>query len=205
MSERNRLFAIIGLGLLVVLVIVALVVGLLRKKPAAPAPAAPAPVEAPQGGLEVSGSTPPAEKPSTVTDLLKFTLPSFASLPPEIAGPSQTAELFAERYGSYSNQSEYQNLRDLLPIMTDRFRRESEAKLAALPTGAPAEYVGVTSVKLSSKLVATDDARDRARVNVLVQETKTTASAPPTTSYRTYVVHLVKVNDEWKVDSIETE
>jgi hypothetical protein len=204
MSERNRLFALIGLGLIIVLAIVALVIGLM-KKPAAP-PAEPAPVEEPQGGLEVAGTVPDDERPIRVLEgnPLRLDLPTFEDLP-EVAGPSQTAELFAERYGSFSNQSEYQNLRDLLPIMTERFRRESEAKLAAVPAGTPTQYVGVTSVKLSSKVVATDDASGRARVSVLVQETKTTASEPPTTSYKTYIVRLQKEGDEWKVDSIGTE
>ena len=39
-------------------------------------------------------------------------------------------ELFAERYGSYSNQGDFQNLRDLLPVMTSKYRTQTEASLA---------------------------------------------------------------------------
>lgn len=50
---------------------------------------------------------------------------------PEEDEVKRLASSFAERYGSYSNQTDFANLESLAPFMTDRFRRQTEAFVAA--------------------------------------------------------------------------
>lgn len=50
---------------------------------------------------------------------------------PEEDEVKRLASSFAERYGSYSNQTNFANLESLVPFMTDRFRRQTEAFVAA--------------------------------------------------------------------------
>jgi hypothetical protein len=114
----------------------------------------------------------------------------------------QMAELFAERYGSYSNQGEYQNLRDLLPVMTARFRQETEAFLATAAPASGAAFEGVTSVKVSTDVRSIDE--DSAIIAVSLQQERTNGSAV-TTGYRTLRMELLKVGEDWRVDRASWE
>jgi hypothetical protein len=196
MSERNRLLAVIALIVAAFLVIVALILRLFFLRPAAPEPEPePEATEEPVG-LESTGAVPPPTldvNPFAIVDR-----PVVEATPVEVDVAS-VASLFVERYVSYSNQSDYQNLRDLLPLMTDRFRAETEAKLDAAPPGG-GEYVGVTGTRISSKI--DDQTAAAARVSVSVQETKTVGSKAPEVSYKTYAVRLVKAGTDWKIDSV---
>lgn len=201
MSERNRLLAIIGLIVITLLVVVLIVVRLLWKAPA-PTPEPEPEAEAPSSGLTVADPNPGAASGFAVLGS-PLTPPTPAPVPVAAAeaGPIPTAELFAERYGSYSNQSDFQNLRDLLPLMTQRYRDETEAKLAK-PSPPAEEYLGVTSLKISSKIETEDTAVGKASVSVLTQQTKTVGTDAPEVGYKTYVVRLVKSGKDWKVDGI---
>lgn len=201
MSERNRLLAIIGLIFVVLLVIVGIVVRLLLR-PAQPIVTSEPEFQGPPAAsLDSAPATAPTAPARDVNPLFGLQFPDFPTDGPVKTGSTQMAELFAERYGSYSNQSDYGNLRDLLPLMTAKLRSETEAKLEAA-SGTPTEYVGVTSRKLSSKLTSGDESSDRVVIEVSVQQTKTVGTGAPEVSYKTYVVRLVKVGDDWKVDAI---
>jgi hypothetical protein len=113
------------------------------------------------------------------------------------------AELFAERYGSYSNQGDYQNLRDLLTVMTSGYRAETEAFLSTASPTPGATYEGVTSVKISSEVRSIDG--DSAAVAVNLQQTKRVGAAAPVIGYRSLRMELEQVGDDWRVDSATWE
>src|SRR5690349_18870190 len=136
MTPRNRALLIVGLALLLIGIIIAAI--LLFRPAAAPQ----APSEAIEAPTDLIGE-PPAPTES-------FANPLIAPAPQAQGATAarQMAELFAERYGSYSNQGDYQNLRDLLPVMTVSYRQSTEAFLETAPSAPPAQYEGVTSVKV---------------------------------------------------------
>lgn len=189
MTPRRRAILIVALVLLLIGILIAAILLLTRAVPTeAPLPAA-------------------EETPTDVTEPTAFSDTTFENpllLPPPPAEEQETAsqqmaELFAERYGSYSNQGDYQNLRDLLPVMTARYRRETEAFLATADPTPGATYEGVTSKKVSTDIRSDDGSS--AVIAVSLQQEKTVAGSPPTVGYRTLRMSLLKVGTEWKVDS----
>lgn len=197
MTPRRRAILIVILALLLIAAVIALVLWLLRTRPAAvapgdatvpapvvtnaPAPAAPAPAPSP-----LSPGAPAAAKGSTAA--------------------AQMAELFAERYGSYSNQGDFQNLRDLLPVMTDKYRAATEAYLSTAASVPNAPYDGVTSVKISTDVRSYDASAGKAVIAVMLQQQKRSAgSVTPAISYRSLKMSLMKVGADWRVDSAAWE
>jgi hypothetical protein len=196
MTPRRRAILIVSGFLLLVAAIIGLWLWL-RPKPAEPE------VEAPQAEAPEVEAPAAAPAPAVLANPL---IPPAPPQPDARTAAVQVAEFFAERYGSYSNQGDYQNLRDLLPIMTDGYRRATEAKLAETADDPPAAaYEGVTSVRISTKVGSLSEAAGSASVSVTLQQEKTTASGSPTVSYRVLTVALAKVGGEWKVSGVKWE
>lgn len=193
MTPRRRAILIVGLVLILIGIIVAVVFMLLRAVPKQAA--APVDVVGEPAGIEDPG----------VTEQ-KFDNPLVVAAAPAVAGATasrQMAELFAERYGSYSNQGDYQNLRDLLPVMTARYRRETEAFLATASPTPGQTFEGVTSVKISTD-VRSMGASD-AVIAVTLQQERRSGTAAPTVGYRTLRMELEKVGSDWRVDKAAWE
>ena len=123
--------------------------------------------------------------------------PPPASKQPEAV---RVAEVFASRYGSFSNQEvPFQNLTDLIPIMTDEYRAKVEAQITSVAS-APAEaYDGVTSVRVSTKIVS--ESASAAVVEVSLQQTRTNPSGT-SVGYRTLRLNMKSDGDKWLVDAV---
>jgi len=192
MTPRRRALLIVGLILILIGIIIFAV--MLLRNAMAPPPAVLAPVE--------PDLTQIAESPPAPSDFVNPLI-----VPAEAVSGStasrQMAELFAERYGSYSNQGEYENLRDLLPIMTARYRRSTETflKTAEAVPGQPFE--GVTSKKVSTQIRDLDE--DSAVIAVALQQERTSGSAAPAIGYRTLRMELQLVGSDWRVDASSWE
>ena len=110
------------------------------------------------------------------------------------------ARLFAERFGTFSNQSRYEGIGDILPITTDSFRRWiNETYLPELKQqGAGETYAGQTTKVMS---VIVDNISDNdSQVSVSVQRATTDESGVVKTEYPTLKLTLVKENDVWLID-----
>ncbi|HTK60234.1 MAG TPA: hypothetical protein VL283_03455 [Candidatus Baltobacteraceae bacterium] len=192
MTPRRRAILIVGMLLILIAIIVAAVIFLTRTlKP----PTAEAPPDVAEPATEVTTVAPEDtfDNPLIVRD---------ETVPGKTAS-QQMAELFAERYGSYSNQGDYQNLRDLLPVMTDRYRRETEAFLATAEAAPGQPYEGVTSVKISTDVRSMEE--DAAVIAVTLQQSKATGASAPTIGYRTLRMELALVGTDWRVDAAAWE
>lgn len=191
MNEKTRRNLLIALILAVVLGLALLLFLLFFRRPAA------TPTTEPAG--QPAASEPAAALPSTTNPAVAAVNPPPAA--PAKPGATPLAELFAERYGSWSTQERaYQNLIDLYPVMTAGYRAEIQELVAKSSTVPSATYSGVTSLKINSRLEdgSTDTA---ATVDVTLQQTKTGADGASTISYPVLKVELVKVGEDWKVDS----
>lgn len=195
MEERRKRTLIIVVVVLALIALIILFFLLFGRKPASPPVAAPpAQLTPAPSGLESApnktGETAVPENP--------------VALPPPPA-PKQpdavrVAEVFAQRYASYSNQEQpYQNLIDLMPVMTAGYRAATEAKVAKAVAGASAAYQGTTSAKVSSTVVSS--AATAATIDVLLQQTASSASGTDVT-YHTLRANLEKNGDAWEVDSV---
>ena len=191
MTPRRRALLIVGLLLLLIALIVAIVIFLTRSLTTPDEPAG-EPFVPPETQLE----------PVVRDEFENPLIPPEPAVQGSTAG-QQMAELFAERYGSYSNQGDYQNLRDLLPVMTDRYRASTEAFLETTETVPGQPYEGVTSVKISTDVRSIDE--DSAVIAVTLQQEKASGGAAPTIGYRTLRMELMLVGTEWRVDASQWE
>jgi len=192
--------------ILIVLIVAILVIGLVlfffrrRGTPSGETPSVPA-VNAPTGGL---GTTPGTTGTITNVPVTPPTPPPTISAEERARAEAQTlATLFVERYGSYSNQSNFQNLEDLLPLMSESFRAKTELQLEELRrvTPPPTEYIGVTTRVLSVAESLYDLPRGAAAFRASVQKSEVKGTAPPAITYPAIDVTLVREGGAWKVGS----
>lgn len=136
-------------------------------------------------------------------------VPVVTPQPPQPAGAEEIArsqlttsgKQFAERYGSFSSDGDYQNLTDLFPLMTAGMQRTAEATIAAgQRQPAPPEFTGVTTVAASTKVTVLDLASGRATVEVRAQR-QSTVGTQKTNSYETLTLSFVRSGTVWKVNA----
>jgi hypothetical protein len=134
------------------------------------------------------------------------TFPLFVDAEEEAARVSleSTAKIFAERYGSYSRESEFANVRDVLSLMSASFAAQAEA---AMDREASSDgYYGVTTRILNLTVTAMDEEKGMAEVRVNTQRAEARESAQHSTvSYQTLALAFVKEHGVWKVDGVTWE
>ncbi|MEA3249556.1 MAG: hypothetical protein U9Q03_04325 [Patescibacteria group bacterium] len=114
------------------------------------------------------------------------------------------AHSFAERYGSFSNQGDFENLKELRAFMTDSMVKEVDAYIAeasARGSGTPA-YVGMTTRALSSAMERIDEGSGTASIRVNTQRQETT-SAGTRVFYQEITIDFIRSGEIWEVDSAE--
>jgi len=122
-----------------------------------------------------------------------------ARAPAEVSVDS-LARTFSERYASYSNESDFANLYDLEPLMTDSMWRDTEAMIESLEVQDV--YHGVTSRAITITVPAMTDDDLEVTVEVLMQREDALGSPQNIEiNYETLVLDLVKESGTWKVDS----
>lgn len=117
---------------------------------------------------------------------------------------SRLAAAFAERYGSYSNQGNFENLFDLESLMTQKMWAETENFIEqnkATP-GDDSVYFGVTTKGISVNIAELDDGAGTAKITVGTQRREASGSMADNSAIKYEDLKLVfqKVNGEWKVD-----
>lgn len=111
----------------------------------------------------------------------------------------QFARAFAERYGSYSNQSNFENIKDLYGFMTEEMRsREQRAR-----SGAEGEtYLGVTTRAISSKIIS--QSGSSAVIDVITQRKEEGGRLAETRLYYQNIeISLVNAQGGWKANAAE--
>lgn len=106
---------------------------------------------------------------------------------------------FTERYGSYSNEAEFQNLLDLEPLVTSRFMAEIKTMIASIEVED--YYRAITTRVISMNITTLDETAGLASVSVTTQREEAIGS--PLNSevrYETLVLDLVKQGGVWLVE-----
>jgi len=115
----------------------------------------------------------------------------------------QMSLAFAERFGSYSNQSNYDNIRDLKIFMTSSMISWSDSYIAELTRRNTdyKNYYGITTIAISGEVKSFDDKAGKAEVIVSTQrrEINGSTSTPQTYDQNLRLV-FAKENSQWKVD-----
>jgi hypothetical protein len=116
------------------------------------------------------------------------------------AGISALAKTFAERYGSYSNESRFSNLRDLLPLMTSSFAKSTQAVIDSSET--PATYYGVTSRVVTVEVLSLDEEVGTASFELTLQREEAVGSPRDiSVSYQKLHLDFEQEDRIWKVAS----
>lgn len=127
--------------------------------------------------------------------------------PPQVADERNnlraTAKSFAELFGSFSTEGNYQNLVDAEFYMTAELKAETQAYVDQQRDKPPStSFYGTTTRALSVDIAAYDKAAGTASLTVKTQrrETGSTIGAS-TVYYQDLKLEFTKVGDAWKVRS----
>lgn len=124
--------------------------------------------------------------------------PLSGSAPIEIS-LAQQARSIAERFGSYSTDNPFENLKDLTPIITEQLRKEFDE---IIRKGVKGEFQRVLTYSTGVEPIEANDEIKRFRVPVqrIIQNSRGTEREK--SSMR---VRFVRVGEVWKADSIVWE
>lgn len=157
----------------------------------------------PAGGLPQTGNTnipaAPAGQSNTV-------IPSPKPRKEEMGENElkRMAGSFAERFGSYSNQSDYSNIEDLMIFMTGSMREWAEEYIikTAGKSGDRSIYYGITTKSVAEEVKKFDEAGGEAEILVRAQRRESAgARANSRTFYQDIAIRFVKESGAWKVDA----
>lgn len=115
---------------------------------------------------------------------------------------ARMASAFAERFGSFSNQSDYGNIRDLQIFMTASMKAWSEDYIASARAKKTqtAIYYGIAAKAVSSRVNLFDDDAGLAEILVKTQRRESAgASANNSVFYQDIIVKYARVSGVWLV------
>lgn len=115
------------------------------------------------------------------------------------------AAAFAERFGSYSNQGNFENIIDLKVLMTEKMQRWADDLVARNSAGRTDNsiYSGVTTKAISTEVPDIGSGAGAVTITVKTQRRETSGSMDGNEKivYQDLKLSLVKVGDEWKIDA----
>jgi len=183
------------------IIIIAIIYFVFLRKSAATIPANTPTANNTTNGLpaaEQIGTTTPGDKQPAGTYNIA------AETPHKLNGDDlgKQAMSFAERFGSFSNQSNYGNFTDLNIMMTDNMKTWSEKYVNDLKSKATSTaYYGITSKALTYTVKNFDDNAGKAEILVGTQRQESTEAINGGTPYiQNLDLNLVKVNGDWLFD-----
>lgn len=200
MENKKRL-----IGILAVIVIIIAIIGALffwlKRKPAAK------PVGSPNPSTQTPANLPPAATPAAQeenADTQEEQAPAPIRQETTSADLIRLAKAFAERFGSYSNQSNFNNITDLKIFMTEKMSEWADGKLIEMRKNKPAYeiYFGVTTKAVATELVSFDNNSGKSEVVVSTQRRESSGTKGNTRNYYQDInIKFVKEDNVWRVDS----
>lgn len=192
MSLRARIFIIISILVFLILGISIFLV--VKNKNKANEPQAVAPVDTTTvggngqpGSQTLIGEQAPAGLPARIA----------TSLEAEKNGATQLAKVFVERYGTYSTDNNFQNIKDVETLVTASLWSKISASMNSKNTSQ--SFVGVTTKVISADLTNWSGTRATVELKTMRTEEK---NGVATTRYQNATVEMVKQNTVWLIDKI---
>lgn len=112
---------------------------------------------------------------------------------------STIARTFVERFGSYSSESNFVNVEDILSLATDDFQDDLNDIIERARRNADDAYYGISTVIITTKVVNESASAVTLRLTTQREEA-IDDPANASVRYQDIVVHLVKVGDDWLID-----
>ena len=125
----------------------------------------------------------------------------------EVSGDdlARMASAFAERFGSFSNQSDYGNIRDLLIFMTATMKNWADNYIsdARSKKGDTSIYYGIVTKAIAATINRFDGDAGQAEILVRTQRRESAgASGNSSTFYKDIIIKFLRENGVWRVDGI---
>ncbi|MBU0530958.1 MAG: hypothetical protein ABIG32_03270 [Candidatus Uhrbacteria bacterium] len=184
MNRRNKIILIVAIILMILLALLLFWYRFLRE-PVIP------------GAVVITES--PAAEQTTLPEPNIGTPPNIPVRTTQEVSVETLTLTFTERYGSYSNEAEFQNLLDLEPLVTNRFMSEIRAMIASLQVED--YYRAITTRVISMNITELDETTGVATVSVTTQR-KEAIGSPMNSEvrYETLLLEIVKQGGVWLVD-----
>ncbi len=120
------------------------------------------------------------------------------------AGVKAVAITFVERYGSFSNQSNFENLKDLRGLMTTKFQKQIDEYLANHKQTPAKEFYAVETKLLSLDFKKFDIKKGVAEIQAKTKRIEYFSSKlKRKEKIQRADIILLKQNDKWLVDSFK--
>jgi len=208
MQADRKKMAILIIVIALIAIILIIYFGFLRKKPAATINTTASSTTQNNTALPASsanGTTTPSDAPLNhkVYDISKEPVHKVNA-----DDLGKIAMSFAERFGSFSNQSNYGNFTDLKILMTDSMKSWADKYVADLKSQPQNKnvYYGVVTTALTYSVKKYDDQSGKAEITIVTQRQESTEKINGGTPYRqNLTLSLAKVNGEWLFDKANWE
>ncbi len=118
---------------------------------------------------------------------------------PQHATPNTVARIFVERFGSYSTETDYANVDDVMPIATSSLQKRLQTLAEEARRAVAGSYYGVST----NVIKVTVESQTDAAATLLVKTQREEAfDSPGNTSvrYTDIRVEFVKVGEDWFVN-----
>jgi len=151
-----------------------------------------------------TGSTTPSDKPRNYQ---QYNISREATHQVDANDLAKLAMAFAERFGSYSNQSNYGNFTDLKIFMTDDLKTWVDNYVTDLKDKAQdsISYYGISTKALTSEVTQFNDNIGQATIVVTTQRRESATQTDDSTYIQNIKIDMLKVRGEWLVDGIYWE
>ena len=192
MSLRARIFIIVSIVVLLILGISMFLVVSNKKKNTSPQ------TGAPQNNGVATGTGLPGTQ-TTIGEQAPAGLPAKVATPLETEknGVQQLAKVFLERYGTYSSDNNFQNIKDVETLVTRSLWSKISAPMNAKTTTQ--SFTGVTTKVVSMDLTSWSDTKAVVEFKTMRVEEKNGAV---TTKYQNATVELIKQGSSWLADKL---
>ncbi|MDZ7797996.1 MAG: hypothetical protein U5L76_00065 [Patescibacteria group bacterium] len=116
----------------------------------------------------------------------------------EIIGMAHT---FAERFGSYSNKNDFENLENLKSWMTSSYQKDIDSYIEEQEKirSEDDDYKAMVSKVISNKITNFSD--ESARVELLTERTEEDLTDTLDNYYQKLVLELKKIDNTWKINA----
>ncbi|MFA4845064.1 MAG: hypothetical protein WC654_00710 [Patescibacteria group bacterium] len=110
------------------------------------------------------------------------------------------SKTFATRYGSYSNEANFANLNDVLPLMSATFAQKTQKFIDE--GESPEEYYGVSTSIVTVTVDSKDESAGTAQVTIMTQREEAIGSPQNiSVKYQDIILTFIMEGGSWKVDS----
>lgn len=191
-------------ALLVIIFGLCILIGLVWFMFLAPPPAPDSGLDAPATPEQTGGAaTLPSNTPTQTQPTVRRTSTQTQSSESEVRRLAANA---VERYGTYSNQSGFANIRDLFVFMSDDFAQRSRQTISRAQEADSdvALYYGITTEAAITDTVTFNDTQGTGTFRVQAQRQEYLGGPNNVRSFQqTALVEVVKEGGVWKIDAIE--